>query len=292
MRGDKLNLNYAEGTAHFINLILKWWHVVNVKSPSKGRRLRDPLQDPVRSLTGKQIVFLNNFLDWLDTWRDIKMDTGALSTETHSALRLTCYALVELCRYCLEELNFDYVLLGKFQTDSLEERFGQYRRLSGTNYHISIQQVFESEKKLRLQDSLVFPDMQELQKPCVVPLDGAQLTEEYSIKISDRDITNKGSILPVITYIAGFCANAALRKLPYYVTTNDGIVIAGHLNDDEIISAALGEMDEASDEDLCDELRPPFAPSLTSGAVDDEPLPLPICISASRQARLRPKMTD
>ncbi|KAH6945098.1 hypothetical protein HPB50_007204 [Hyalomma asiaticum] len=35
-----------------------------------------------------------------------------------------------------------------------------------------------------------------------------------------------------------------------------------------------------------------FAPSLTSGAVDDEPLPLPICISASRQARLRPKITD
>ncbi|KAH7966209.1 hypothetical protein HPB49_014495 [Dermacentor silvarum] len=74
------------------------------------------------------------------------MDTGALSTETHSALRLTCYSLVELCRYCLKEVNFDYVLLGKFQTDRLEERFGQYRRLSGTNYHISIQQVFESAK--------------------------------------------------------------------------------------------------------------------------------------------------
>ncbi|KAH7965346.1 hypothetical protein HPB49_006264 [Dermacentor silvarum] len=105
------------------------------------------------------------------------MDTGALPTETHSALRLTCYLLVELCRYCLEELNFDDVLLGKFQTDRLEERFGQYQRLSGTNYHISIQQVFESEKKLRLQDSLVFPDMQELEKPCAVALDGAQLTD-------------------------------------------------------------------------------------------------------------------
>ncbi|KAH7973754.1 hypothetical protein HPB49_004881 [Dermacentor silvarum] len=118
MHGDELNLNCAGGTAHFIGLILKWWHVVNVKSPSKGRRLRDPLQDPVRSLTGKQIEFLN-FLHWLDTWRDIKMDTGALPMETHSALRLTCYSLVELCHYCLEELNFDYVLLGKFQTDRL-----------------------------------------------------------------------------------------------------------------------------------------------------------------------------
>lgn len=213
MRGDELYLNYAEGTAHFIDLILKWWHVVNVKSPSKGRRLRDTLQDPVRSLTGKLIEFLN-FFDWLETWRDIKMDTGALSTETHSALRLACYALVELCRYSLEELNFNYMLLGKFQTGSLEERFGQYRRLPGTKYDISIQQVFKSEKKLRIQDSLVFPGMEELQKPSAVPLDGARLTEEYSIKISDHDITNNGSILPVITYIAGFSAHAALRKLP------------------------------------------------------------------------------
>ncbi|KAH9383461.1 hypothetical protein HPB48_024970 [Haemaphysalis longicornis] len=63
------------------------------------------------------------------------MDTGELTTETHAALRLTCYPLVQLCRYCFEELNFNYVLLGKFQTDSLEERFGQYRRLSGQSRH-------------------------------------------------------------------------------------------------------------------------------------------------------------
>lgn len=214
IRGNELSLNYAAGTAQFIDLILKWWRIVNVKSPSKGRRLRDPLQDPVKSLSDKQIEFLNNFVDWLDTWRDIRMDTGALTTETHAALRLTCYSLVELCRYCLEELNFNYVLLGKFQTDSLEERFGQYRRLSGTNYHISIQQVFESEKKLRLQDSLVLPDMQEIQKPCPSVFDGAQLAQEYGIKIADCDIKNKESSLAVITYIAGFCAHAALKKLP------------------------------------------------------------------------------
>ncbi|KAH6935880.1 hypothetical protein HPB50_011322 [Hyalomma asiaticum] len=45
-------------------------------------------------------------------------------------------------------------------------------------------------------------------------------------------------------------------ELADYVTIDDGIVVAGRLNDDEIISAALGEMDEASDEDPCDELCP------------------------------------
>ncbi|KAH7961418.1 hypothetical protein HPB52_008912 [Rhipicephalus sanguineus] len=44
-------------------------------------------------------------------------------------------------------------------------------------------------------------------------------------------------------------------ELADYVTIDDGVVVAGHLNDDEIISTALGEMDEASDEDPCDELR-------------------------------------
>ena len=44
--------------------------------------------------------------------------------------------------------------MGKFQTDSLEARFGQYRRLSGGKYNISLSQVYESEKKLRLLSTL------------------------------------------------------------------------------------------------------------------------------------------
>ena len=40
-----------------------------------------------------------------------------------------------------------YMLPGKFQTDHLEARFGQYRQLSGDQYNISICQVFDCEKK-------------------------------------------------------------------------------------------------------------------------------------------------
>ena len=41
-----------------------------------------------------------------------------------------------------------YVLSGKFQTDYLEFRFGQYRAMSGTNYNVSVTQLMESEKKV------------------------------------------------------------------------------------------------------------------------------------------------
>lgn len=46
------------------------------------------------------------------------------------------------------------LLLGKFQTDKLEGRFGKYRQLSGSHYHVSVTQVLESEKKLKILSSL------------------------------------------------------------------------------------------------------------------------------------------
>ena len=43
---------------------------------------------------------------------------------------------------------------GKIQTDSLEERFGKYRTMAGSQYLISVRQIFEVENKLRLQSIL------------------------------------------------------------------------------------------------------------------------------------------
>lgn len=97
------------------------------------------MQEPVQGMAaGMQIEFLSDFVDWLDTWKNVEMDTGRLASETHSALRLTSYRPIEVSRYCLEELPFEYVLLGKFQTDSLEDRFGRCRRLSGSNCHVLV----------------------------------------------------------------------------------------------------------------------------------------------------------
>jgi len=47
-----------------------------------------------------------------------------------------------------------FVLLGMFQADSLEARFGQYRQPSGKKYNISLRQDFDSVKKLSLLATL------------------------------------------------------------------------------------------------------------------------------------------
>lgn len=153
--GAKHNLFSFEATATLIDIVLKWWKIVNLKTPWKGERLRDQFQQPVLSIDNDpKIAFLHMFLKWLDEWKNKGLDKGTLTKETHAALEHTTYALIELARYSFEELGMSYVLFGKIQTDCLEDRFGKYRQLAGAQYHISIRQIYEVENKLRLQSTL------------------------------------------------------------------------------------------------------------------------------------------
>ncbi|MCP4490055.1 MAG: hypothetical protein GY820_22465 [Gammaproteobacteria bacterium] len=94
-----------------------------------------------------KIRFLHEFAYFLQLWKD----SGArgLTTETFLATRHTCDALADAAEFCLNRLGLNYVLLGAFQSDPLESRFGWYRQLSGANYYISVKQLVESERKIR-----------------------------------------------------------------------------------------------------------------------------------------------
>ena len=46
------------------------------------------------------------------------------------------------------------VMFGKFQTDNLKARFGEYRTMSGCNYLVSVNEVRQNEKKLKVKSIL------------------------------------------------------------------------------------------------------------------------------------------
>ncbi|KAG0439157.1 hypothetical protein HPB47_016738 [Ixodes persulcatus] len=101
---EQHNLFSFEATATFIDIILKWWKIVNVKTPWKGKRLRDQFQQPVFSVDNDpKIDFLHLLLKWLDEWKNKGLDKGTLTKETHAALEHTTYALVELASYVVVE---------------------------------------------------------------------------------------------------------------------------------------------------------------------------------------------
>ena len=77
-----------------------------------------------------------------------------LTTETFEALSHTINAMVYMIHDLLNNNILGYILLGKFQTENLESRFGQYRQLSGCNYLVSVAEVMQSERKLLIKGLL------------------------------------------------------------------------------------------------------------------------------------------
>ncbi|GFT13566.1 transposable element P transposase [Trichonephila clavipes] len=132
-----------------------------------------------------------------------------------------------MSKYCINELKFQYFLPGKIQTDALESRFGKYKTLSGSQYLISIRQLYEVEAKLRMQNFLPLTLVSNtygqlnlkdihLEDSCNEnPLESSVL-HNFNITISEKDFHDAQPYLPVLTYLAGVCARAALKKLKCY----------------------------------------------------------------------------
>ncbi|XP_023231795.1 uncharacterized protein LOC111631721 [Centruroides sculpturatus] len=242
--------HYRE-TAVYINIFVKWWKIVNVKTPGKGNRLNDDFMCPITDYADDiKIVYLKEMLQWLEKWKkmNISYPKGSLTKETHLALTQTTEALIHLSKYCLSEMNCSYFLPGKFQTDLLEDRFGQYRQLSGGQYNISIRQVYEVEKKLRLQSVIrlnlksdvfgaisfseikdVFSEPPQILKDIVVP----PLFNEIYVTLAE--IENYNEDLPILTYIAGYCCYSVLKKLKCEFC-KDMLVLSEVLEDEELYS--------------------------------------------------------
>lgn len=236
LKGPFNNLPFSQDTADFITIIWTWWKIVNVKTPLKGKHLLDKYQEPFtkKILTAPnedtKFYFLHKMLNWLDTWK-ISNFPNNLTRQTHTALSHTIYGLLEVIKYCLTELDMNYVLLGKFQTDPLEGHFGKYRQLAGGHYHISVRQLYESEKRLRIQSILSLKsrhygniNINKFFEPECDTLSESQLDTflSYSdqinnllskLVIEDSDSEAIRSEMPVITYLGGYCCYIVLKKI-------------------------------------------------------------------------------
>ena len=151
----------------------------------------------------------------LQRWQD--SGNSGLSKETFLAVRHTCAALSECCRYLLSHLGFDFVLLGKLQSDNIESRFGWYRQLSGANYFISVREVFHSEKKIRAVSLLKFSHITihdldaaiEMQEDNDTP-DTLKLAQEIGEKLKMDYIPSK-SEENIVLYVCGAICRSTLR---------------------------------------------------------------------------------
>ena len=224
--GSKWQMDVS-GTISFILFIVQLWNIINVKHPLKGVRLRDDRCKPVSSILDSNFKFLQSALSWFKDWSrmGLKPREGVLSRETMEALIHTISTFLEIVHHLLSEKNYKYVLLGKFQTDDLEFRFSLYRQMSGCNYHVSVQQLLETEKKLKLLSVLklistsggslklkdITEPLQEIRTddsschndvqyfvPLLFDCDGIELVPEQ---------------LKALVFVSGYCARKALLNV-------------------------------------------------------------------------------
>lgn len=182
--------------------------------------------------------YLEKCLMWLDFWKSCQPINHKLSNETHLAFSHSIYALLQLSEYCVNELEFNYILPGKIQTDSLEARFGKYRTMAGSQYLITIRQIFEVESKLRIQSLLplclnsdMFGKLEITLNDIVgcsnlessdnnVALDSEVTELDFDISIDETEFANVSDVLPIIVYLSGYCARTVLKQISCNTCSN------------------------------------------------------------------------
>ena len=130
--------------------------------------------------------------------------------------------IVEVAKYLIETLKFDFVLLRCFQTDNLESRFGQYRQMYGGNRLISVQELTESEKKLKIKsllklhsDAITVPVKEYLSEFAECD-DTNKISEDDKLLIEEVPYENvcfDETQLPVLLYVAGYAAKRITAKI-------------------------------------------------------------------------------
>ena len=66
----------------------------------------------------------------------------------------TLHGLANVAEDLLQNYDFEYVLLGKLQSDPIGGHFCCYRQMSGANFFTSLQQLLDSEEKIRVLNKL------------------------------------------------------------------------------------------------------------------------------------------
>ena len=138
-----------QDAADFLHLINVWWTISNSKDQYNfSNRLGNAaVKDDNKP------AFLREMASWLKNWDSAKTpntEKFTLTTQTSSALQRTLQCQASLIEDLLDE-GFEFVLTSRFQSDPIEKRFGQYRQMSGGRFLVSLKDVIQSERILKVK---------------------------------------------------------------------------------------------------------------------------------------------
>ena len=128
---------------------VNWCNLNLTNSCFTGIKKKDAFAEPICSSHCWQLDYLREAAGFVKQWH-AKAPTMSLTPQTTLANELTFVGMANLATYLIENKGMSKVLLGKFSSDPIEKRFGQFRQLSGANFFISVRQLLDAEKRIRI----------------------------------------------------------------------------------------------------------------------------------------------
>ena len=244
-----LQIEGKSDTAAFIEQVLKWWKMVNVKCNGEGARF----SDDSRLVQTCNSTNLRAFMD-LFTNADSGFGINRVKSVTHDtkkALVQTMEGLLGVCKHLLNN-GFNYVALGEIQSDRIEGEFSIYRQSTGANSFMSVGDVMSCFKKRLAKFSAKF-----CQEVLVVPSVKSHACR--SIDITDASVVERihevaltSSEEYAAAYVAGwierkcagmeFCEEDLIlesSKACFIEEVSRGSLVIPHTSTFEIVRAGL-----------------------------------------------------
>ena len=79
---------------------------------------------------------------------------GKLSSQTFTSFRHSCIALQNSVNILTGSSDFTFVLSSFLQNDPLEHHFSIYRMMSRAQYNVTLSQILETERRIKLSGIL------------------------------------------------------------------------------------------------------------------------------------------
>ena len=192
--------------ASFLELIGTWWIISNSNNKYNSNSLGNAIKPH-----DDKLIFLSKFADYIEEWQ--KHSHFCLSKQTAKALTTTLRSHAMLMRDLHSE-GYLYVMTRRLQSDPIENRFSQYRQMSGGRFLVSLREMQSSQRILTCRSLLktgvdIWDFCDENQED--------ELFKQFMCELADRENEIMEASLckdseEVARFIAGYAARNILQK--------------------------------------------------------------------------------
>jgi len=159
----------VKSTTEFVEIMNKWFDIVNVKHLFEGRNTRNLNLAPFKNIEDERLRWLeSDFLAYFDKWKSaVNNRTGKftnqqkertqLSSQTVLGLKITSKSIVGIVKTLLKA-GASFVLTNHINQDALEQLFGHCRHKAGSNDNPNVQQACHLINNIRTVGSQAVPN--------------------------------------------------------------------------------------------------------------------------------------